>query len=151
MERRRGKSKGAQTETSLAIDQALATPGATRESALGEMDSAIAALMAKHGPRAFQLDAKPENGRSYKVSGSAMEAVGIWDGDTVVVDDQRRGQDGDLVLVSRDGKRFEVRALRVEGDTAYLHAECSELSDEALSLNSSMTVYGVVTDFPKHS
>jgi len=114
------------------------------------MNAAISSLMSKHGAREFHLDTEPRSGRSVKVSGSAMKSIGIWDGDTVLVDDQLKGKSGDLVLVSRDGQRFEVRALRVDGGTTYLHAESPDLSDEDISLASSMKIHGVVTDFKKH-
>lgn len=147
MERQRGKRKVPESATSRAVDQTLEMPGPGRELALEQMNSAIAVLLSKHGKGAFQLDAQPWAGRSYKVSGSAMEGIGIRDGDTVLVDDQRAGISGDLVLVSRDGHRFEVRTLRVEGNTTYLHAESPDLSDEVLSQSSSMKVHGVVTQY----
>lgn len=151
MERQRGKRKVPQTATSLAIDQALGQQGSARDAALGDMNAAISSLMAKHGAREFHLDAEPRPGRSVKVSGSAMTTIGIWDGDTVLVDDQLTGKGGDLVLVTLDGKRFEVRRLRVAGGKTFLHAENPDLSDEDITNASSMTIHGVVTKFDPHA
>lgn len=142
-------SKSSKTEAGRAIDEALSTDGPVRDTVIGEMNDAIAMLMKKHGRKATEPGGASDAGQRFKVSGSAMAGVGIFDGDTVLVDDQIEAKSGDLVVVSLDGLRFEVRSLLVIGASTYLHADDPGIPDEDILRATSMRIHGVVTGVEK--
>jgi len=126
------------------VEAALAAEGVSAAEAARRMRGAIA----EAGAQPFLLDG---GARGARVSGSAMAAIGIEDGDTVSYDEARRGQAGDLVLVSRDGQRFEVRALTQSGSKSFLHAEDPGVPDEEVGEACPMKIRGVVTGHGKRA
>lgn len=126
---------------------ALATPDGRRD-ALSQMDIAISRVLAEHaqGDSRFLLERRrePLPPLEYRISGDAMRAAGILEGDRVDVDPRAIAKHGDLVLVSRQQGCFEARWAVVAGFSSKLRGErpATEAIDPAAP--GLWTIHGVV-------
>lgn len=80
---------------------------------------------------------------SLRMSGSAMEGVGIFDGDIVIVDRSLKAINGSIVVVTWQGE-FMIRRLRKAGKGYYLAATQRGIEEIEITGEGDMTLFGVV-------
>ena len=84
-----------------------------------------------------------------RVEGDAMQDVGVWSGDLLVVDRSLTAVDGNIVIAALDGDLI-VRRLRHFGKRIFLEPEPNEGEAIEITPDTNFEVWGVVT-FVIHS
>lgn len=80
----------------------------------------------------------------FRVSGSSMIGVGIYDGDTIIVDRSIDPQHNHIVLAVVDNS-FTVKRLYKRGNQIKLVSENEQHTDITFSEFQELTIWGVVT------
>lgn len=80
----------------------------------------------------------------FRVSGSSMTGVGIYDGDTIIVDRSIEPHHNHIVLAVVDNS-FTVKRLFKRGNQVKLISENEQYSDITFSEFQELTIWGVVT------
>jgi len=84
-----------------------------------------------------------------RVEGDAMQDVGVWSGDLLVVDRSLTAVDRNIVIAALDGDLI-VRRLRHVGKRVFLEPEPNEGEAIEITADTNFEVWGVVT-FVIHS
>ena len=80
----------------------------------------------------------------FRVRGDSMTGVGIFDGDTIIVDRSIEARSGQIVLAVVDGE-FTVKRLVINSSGCYLHPENDDFPVLELRGESELQIWGVVT------
>ena len=80
----------------------------------------------------------------FRVRGDSMIGIGIFDGDTIIVDRSIEPRSGQIVLAVVDGE-FTVKRLVITSKGLYLHPENDDFPVLELQGESELLVWGVVT------
>lgn len=103
---------------------------------------------ADHAQKAVDLNQhlfiNPNASYLFRVSGSSMIDIGIFDGDTIIVDRSIEPQHNHIVLAVVDNS-FTVKRLFKRGNQVKLISENKQHSDITFSEFQELTVWGVVT------
>lgn len=80
----------------------------------------------------------------FRVSGSSMEKIGIFDGDTIIVDRSIEPRNGHIVLAVIDNE-FTVKRLYRRGKLVRLMAENDDFAPIDFKDGQELRIWGVVT------
>ena len=80
----------------------------------------------------------------FRIRGDSMTGIGIFDGDTIIVDRSIEARSGQIVLAVVDGE-FTVKRLVINSTGFYLHPENDDFPVIELKGESELQIWGVVT------